>query len=185
MGSEKLIEVLKQLKTSFNTSITTSTGRVLDAISSALKICGKRTYEGECAMKLESAAYYGKNILEIPFEIESNKKNGMEFLNTSKILIAAIRMKQNGDKIGNIAAAAQRAVALGLAEMAINAAERTGVNIIGGTGGVFYNESISVDVRDAVESAGYTFVQHKNTCAGDGSVSMGQAAVASWKSKGI
>ncbi len=69
--------------------------------------------------------------------------------------------------------------------MAVNAAENIGVKVIGGSGGVFYNEAISVTVRKAVESAGYTFVQHKNSCAGDGSVSMGQAAVASWKFKGI
>jgi hydrogenase maturation protein HypF len=178
--------VSKQLQKGFNTSQTTSTGRVLDAISAALKICGKRTYEGECAMKLESAAYNATEIIEIPFEIETNrKKRGMEFLNTSKILVSAIEMKQNGEKIENIARAAQNAVALGLAELAVNAAEKTGVKVIGGSGGVFYNEAISVTVKDAVESAGYRFVQHKNSCAGDGSVSIGQAAVASWKSKGI
>ena len=184
-GNREVDLVLKQLQKGFNTSITTSTGRLLDAISAVLRICGKRTYEGECAMKLESAAYNGKDVLEIPFEIESKRNNGMEYLNTSNILITALEMKQKGEKIGNIARAAQRAVSLGLAEMAINAAEKTGINIIGGSGGVFYNEAISIAVRDAVESAGYKFVQHKNSCAGDGSVSIGQAAVASWKSKGL
>ncbi len=184
-GNREVDLVLKQLQKGFNTSITTSTGRLLDAISAVLRICGKRTYEGECAMKLESAAYNGKDVLEIPFEIESKRNNGMEYLNTSNILITALEMKQKGEKIGNIARAAQRAVSLGLAEMAVNAAEKTGINIIGGSGGVFYNEAISIAVRDAVESAGYKFVQHKNSCAGDGSVSIGQAAVASWKSKGL
>ena len=184
-GNREVDLVLKQLQKGFNTSITTSTGRLLDAISAVLRICGKRTYEGECAMKLESAAYNGEDVLEIPFEIESKRNNGMEYLNTSNILITALEMKQKGEKIGNIARAAQRAVSLGLAEMAVNAAEKTGINIIGGSGGVFYNEAISIAVRDAVESAGYKFVQHKNSCAGDGSVSIGQAAVASWKSKGL
>jgi hydrogenase maturation protein HypF len=184
-GNKEVELVAKQIKNSFNTSITTSTGRVLDAISAALGICGKRTYEGECAMKLESAAYSGQNILEIPFEIEKNVKNGMEYLNTSHILISALEMKHQGEKIEDIAFAAQRSVALGLTEMALNAAEKTGLKVIGGSGGVFYNEAISIAVRDAVESAGYTFLQHKNSCAGDGSVSIGQAAVAAWKSKGI
>ena len=182
-GEREVDLVLKQLQNGFNTSITTSTGRVLDALSAALRICGKRTYEGECAMKLESAAYRGRNTLEIPVEIEIN--NGMEFLNTSQILNSALEMKEKGERVEDIARAAQKAVALGLAEMAVNAAENIGVKVIGGSGGVFYNEAISVTVRKAVESAGYTFVQHKNSCAGDGSVSMGQAAVASWKFKGI
>ena len=90
-------------------------------------------------------------------------------------------MKLDGENVNNIAFGAQKAVALGLAELAINAAEKTGVDTIGATGGVFYNEAISVSVRDKVKSEGYEFIQHKNTCAGDGSVSMGQTAVASWK----
>ncbi len=184
-GDREVDLVLKQLQNGFNTSVTTSTGRILDAISAVLRICGKRTYEGECAMKLESAAYHGEDVLEIPFEIKSNVNNGMEYLKTSNILLTVLEMKQNGEKIENIARAAQRSVALGLAEMAVNAAEKTGINIIGGSGGVFYNEAISIAVRDAVESAGYKFVQHKNSCAGDGSVSIGQAAVAAWKSKGF
>ena len=163
--------------------MTTSTGRVLDTISTALRICGERTYEGECAMKLESAAFYSKNTIEIPYEIENNK--GKDILNTSNILISALELKEKGKKIQDIARAAQNAIAFGLADMAINTAENMGATIIGGTGGVFYNEAITVSVRDKVESAGYKFVQHKNSCAGDGSVSIGQAAVAAWKSKGI
>ena len=40
--------------------MTTSTGRILDAVSSLLGICYERTYEGEPALKLESAALNGK-----------------------------------------------------------------------------------------------------------------------------
>ncbi len=179
-GDREVELVAKQLKKGFNTNITTSTGRVLDALSVALEICGKRTYEGECAMKLESAAYYGRDVLEIPFEFI--KINGLEVLNTSDILMSVIEMKHDNENVANIARAAQNAVARGLAELAVNCADSTGVKIIGGSGGVFYNEAISIEVRKSVESAGYKFVQHKNSCAGDGSVSMGQAAVASWKS---
>lgn len=184
MHGEREIElVAKQLKNDFNTNITTSTGRILDAISALLGICGERTYEGESAMKLESAAFNGEDVLEIPYEIE--RINGMPTLNTTKILLSSLEMKQNGEKVENIAKAAQKSVALGLSELAMDAAENTGVSIIGGSGGVFYNEAISMTISESVESHGYKFVQHKNSCAGDGSVSMGQAAVASWKYKGL
>jgi len=182
-GEREIDLVIKQLETGFNTNITTSTGRVLDAISVSLGISGKRTYEGEPAMKLESAAYYSDGSVNIPYEIEKNVSNNMEYLNTSKILLKCIELKNNGENINNIAFGAQKAVAHGLADLAINAAEKTGVDIIGATGGVFYNEAISVSVRDKVKSEGYKFIQHKNTCAGDGSVSMGQTAVASWIDK--
>ncbi len=175
-GTREVDLIAQQLKKGFNIIQTTSTGRVLDAISAALHICGKRTYEGECAMKLESVAYKGKEAFEIPPKIE--KQGKMNVLDTSKILLSVLEKKFAGENVNNIALAAQKAVSVGLAELAIKTADKTGVNIIGGSGGVFYNEAISMAIKKTLESAGYEFIQHRNSCAGDGSVSMGQAAVA-------
>ena len=177
-GEREVELVSKQLERGFNLSTTTSTGRVLDAISSALGICGERTYEGECSMKLESVGYHGSDSLEIPYEIK--KEDGKDVLNTSKILMNVLELKQENRKIADIARAAQRAVSMGLADLAVRCADRTGVESIGGSGGVFYNEAISMTIKDFVEGAGYSFLQHRDSCAGDGSVSMGQAAVAAW-----
>lgn len=175
-GAKEIDLVLKQLDRQFNVQKTTSTGRVLDAISAALGICGERTYEGECAMKLESTAYYGEDTVEIPVEIKTD--GGVDILDTSKILISVLEAKKSGERVQDIACSAQKAVAEGLAKLGIKAADKTGVNVIGGTGGVFYNEAISRTIKDAVTESGYEFIQHKNTCAGDGSVSLGQAAIA-------
>ncbi len=49
----------KQVVRGFNVMSTTSTGRVLDAAAALLGICRERTYDGEPAMKLESAAVGG------------------------------------------------------------------------------------------------------------------------------
>ena len=175
-GEKEIDLILKQLERGFNIQKTTSTGRVLDAISSALMICGQRTYEGECSMKLESVAYYGSDNCEIPVEVKNHE--GMDILNTSKILLSVLENKDEGSSINDIACSAQRAVAEGLAKLGIKAADNTGTDVIGGTGGVFYNEAISKTIKDVVTENGYDFVQHKNTCAGDGSVSLGQAAIA-------
>jgi hydrogenase maturation protein HypF len=174
-GAKEIDIVLKQLSRGFNIQKTTSTGRVLDAISAALGICGERTYEGECAMKLESTAYYGKDVVEIPVEIK--KQGRMDIVDTSKILISVLEAKKKGARVQDIACSAQRAVSEGLARLSIKAADKTGINIIGGSGGVFYNEAVSKTIKDIVTDNGYEFIQHKNTCAGDGSVSLGQAAI--------
>ncbi len=178
-GEQEVNLVAQQLEKGFNLSETTSTGRVLDAISTLLHICGERTYEGECAMKLESMAYNGKDILELPIKI--SKFHGRDVLDTSSILLSVLDKLKNGKKVNDIALAAQQAVSTGLAELAIKTAENNSVEVIGGSGGVLYNEAISLNIKNKVESAGYRFIQHKNSCAGDGSVSMGQAAVAALK----
>lgn len=174
-GELEIKNIYKQLESGINVGTTTSTGRVLDSISAALEICNERTYEGECSMKLESVAYYSKNNLEIPFEIKDNQ------LNTSEILREVVRLYQKGENRSDIANAAQNTIAKGLAQLAIENADKKGIVDIGATGGVFYNEAITNTCKNYIEKNGFNFIQHKNTCAGDGSVSLGQAIIAKTK----
>ena len=176
-GEIEIKNIFKQIESGINVGKTTSTGRVLDSMAVALEICHERTYEGECSMKLESAAYYSTKKLEIPVIIEDNQ------LNTTEILREVVRLYQSGEKKADVAAAGQFAVASGLSELAIKAAEKKNITEIGATGGVFYNEAITDTVKNHIENSEYNFIQHKNTCAGDGSVSLGQVIVATKKLK--
>lgn len=174
-GEIEIKNIFKQIDAGINVGKTTSTGRVLDSMAVALEICHKRTYEGECSMKLESAAYYSTKKLEIPVIIEDNQ------LNTTEILREVVRLYQSGEKKADVAAAGQIAVASGLSELAIKNASKLNISDIGATGGVFYNEAITDTVKNYIENNGFNFIQHKNTCAGDGSVSLGQAIIAKKK----
>lgn len=171
-GEIEIKNIFKQIDAGINVGVTTSTGRVLDSISAALEICNERTYEGEASMKLESAAYYSTNELELPRIIEDNT------LNTTELVKEVVNLYLKGHKKSDIANAAQKTIAKGLSELAIDAADRKGLMDIGATGGVFYNEAITDSVKNHIESNDYNFIQHKNTCCGDGSVSLGQAIVA-------
>ena len=171
-GEKEIEMIFKQIESGLNVGSTTSTGRVLDSMAVALEVCHERTYEGECSMKLESCAYYATKDLEIPYVIENN------LLNTTEILKEVVRLYQNGEKKADVARAGQNAVANGLAELAIISAENKNVRDIGATGGVFYNEAITDTVKNKITENGFNFIQHTNTCAGDGSVSLGQAIIA-------
>lgn len=170
-GETEIRNIFKQMESGINVGVSTSTGRVLDSIAVALEIAHERTYEGECSMKLESCAYYSTNDLEIEPVIENSQ------LDTSEILKEVVKLYQNGAKKADVARAGQNAVAKGLAELAVSAAFKKNIDTVGGTGGVFYNEAITQTVKDTVEDNGLKFIQHKNTCAGDGSVSLGQAII--------
>ncbi|WP_298500443.1 carbamoyltransferase HypF [uncultured Methanobrevibacter sp.] len=170
-GEREIGMIFKQLESGLNVGTTTSTGRVLDSMAVALEVCHERTYEGECSMKLESCAYYATEDLEIPYLIENNT------LNTTEILKEVVKLYQNGEKKANVAYAGQNAVAKGLAELAVRVSDKKNIQDIGATGGVFYNEAITNAVKNHVEGNGCKFIQHLNTCAGDGSVSLGQAII--------
>ena len=174
-GEMEIKNIKRQIESGINVGVTTSTGRVLDSMAVALEICHERTYEGECSMKLESAAYYATKKLEIPSIIEGDQ------LNTTEILREVVKLYHNGEKKADVAAAGQDAVARGLSELALKSADKKNIRDIGATGGVFYNEAITNTVKNHIENNGYNFIQHINTCAGDGSVSLGQSIVAKKK----
>jgi len=175
-GGRELGVVLRQLERNLNVFWTSSCGRVLDAIACSIGACSERTYEGEPAIKLEAWAN-GGNPDRLELEPIFEDKDGMIVMDTSQLLISIIDALRNGVPRMHIAAAAQRAVARGLAEIAIGAASARGINVVGGSGGVFYNRAITAIVRKAVEEAGLKFVQHELLPPGDGGISVGQAVV--------
>ena len=69
-------------------------------------------------MKLESAAYYSTTELELPLIIEKNE------LKTSEILKEVVNLYLDGHKKADIANAAQKTIANGLSELAIQSADK-------------------------------------------------------------
>ena len=179
--------LFKQIESNLNVGISTSTGRILDSISTALDICSERNYEGEASMKLESFAYgldlsNNQNNRTIDsfndYPIIIKEYENRLILDTTAILRYIIKKIQDGEDLQKIAITGQKAVSIGLAELAIQCADKKGVKTIGATGGCFYNEAITAYIKEYIESEGYKFIQHINSCPGDGSVSLGQAIVA-------
>jgi hydrogenase maturation protein HypF len=175
-GDLEIKVVLRQLERGLNVFRTSSCGRVLDAVSCLLGLCCERTYEGEPAIKLEAAA--GRDSGDFRLKSMIKNVNGLEVLDTSKFLLDVLGALREGVSRKRIAAASQRALAQGLAEIAIDVALARGIKMVGGSGGVFYNRSITSAVRKSVEEAGLKFVQHELLPPGDGGISVGQAVVA-------
>ena len=182
-GAIEIKSLFRQLETNLNVGINTSTGRVLDSVSTALHICDKRSYEGEASMKLESYAYEHKgndNLEDFPiiikeYEDENGRRN---VLDTTAILRYVVDKIEDGEDLHKIAVAGQKAVSIGLAKLAVESAREKGIKTIGATGGVFYNEAITAHIKNYIENEGFRFIQHINSCPGDGSVSLGQAIIA-------
>ncbi|WXG42585.1 MAG: carbamoyltransferase HypF [Promethearchaeati archaeon SRVP18_Atabeyarchaeia-1] len=174
-GEAEVDVVMKQLKAGRN-PLTSSCGRVLDAISSLLGICYERTYEGEPAMKLESAALNGEDKLELKPELDS-----ANIIRTDNLALAIL---ENIGKatIQDLACSAQAYIARSLAEVALAEADRLGVGRIGFTGGVAYNNSFCSIIRRIVTSRGLKFNLHNLVPPGDGGLAFGQAVVAGYGS---
>lgn len=168
-GGEEVEVVLRQLENR-SVPVTTSCGRVLDAVSATLGVCYERTYEGEPAMKLESLAIKGRDVLNLKPELKGNTIN-------TTLLVNEVFSKRGNHSVPDLACSAQSYLARTLAQLAVEEADRLGVGAIGFSGGVAYNEHMTLTMRRVVEESGFKFLVHSLVSPGDGGVSFGQAMV--------
>lgn len=166
--------VRQQADEGVNAPTTTSAGRFLDAVSALVGACEGRRYEGEPAQRLEALASEGTvRSVELPFATRA----GQRVLDVCALASRLDGLLADWPR-ADVAATAQDALARGLAQIAIEAAGERGIDAVGFTGGVAYNDAISRRLRDCVTDAGLTFLIHSRIPPGDGGVAYGQAVVA-------
>jgi len=170
----------KQLGRKVNIPYTSSTGRVLDAASALLGLCRERTYDGEPAMKLESAACLGTTT---SWDLEFITTGGAEVLSTRALCREAfsrLSRLSRDDRRGlhNIAASFQYNMARGIATIAINAAGERGLEDIAVSGGVAINSAIRNTIREEIVKSGFNYVVNREYPLGDGCISFGQCICA-------
>jgi hydrogenase maturation protein HypF len=169
--SDREVKLILREKERNRMPVTTSCGRVLDAVSALLGICYERTYEGEPAIKLESTATCGEDVLNLDPKIKG------DIVDTT-YLINEIFENRNRYPIAHLAYSAEAYIAESLAELAVDKAREIGVNNIGFSGGVAYNEHIASTIRKVVEKTELKFFVHNQVPPSDGGISLGQAIAA-------
>jgi hydrogenase maturation protein HypF len=194
LPDERVLEILKsrgwtdiqcgvlarQVERGVNIAWTSSTGRVLDAVSALLGICRERTYDGEPAMRLEAAACLG---IPSQWPLEFVEKPGAEVLSTRSLMRNALEeyLKAKGSGAGSegkavadIAASVQESLARGIAHIALHAARDTGMKTVILSGGVAYNAAIRETIRRELAAAGLSLLMNRDYPLGDGCISYGQ-----------
>lgn len=175
------LDILKtQLAQNLNVAMTSSTGRVLDAISALLGVCREKTYDGEPAMRLESAAVPGRPQV---WDLAYSRDGSCEILSTTTLCRRAVteyRLERTADsqKIADIAASFQFNLARGIAGLAVHSARERGIDLVTLSGGVAYNRVIRETIADQVKSSGLELLINADLPLGDGCISFGQCIYA-------
>lgn len=168
----ELKTLFSQLETKTGLYYSSGMGRVLDAVSALLHVCNERTYEGEPAIRLEHFARLGKkDTLKFRIPLTGEKK---VTIGTTELLIQALEYLQQGKKPHDIAASVQYNLAKKVVEVALELAERRGIQRVGFSGGVAYNDAITATIKKEVQAAGKIFLQPSIIPPGDAGVSTGQ-----------
>jgi hydrogenase maturation protein HypF len=162
--------ILDQLRRITISPETTSCGRVLDAVAAILGLCYERSYEGEPAMKLESAAINGRDVLCLKPVTKD------DILDTTHMLLM-IQENLGKASVTDLAYSAHIYLAKGLSSIAVDKAHETGVKTVAFSGGAACNEILVRIIRENVEAAGLRFLVHEAVPPGDGGISFGQAVM--------
>jgi hydrogenase maturation protein HypF len=181
-GDVELQLVLQQLARKSAIPLTTSLGRVLDALATGFGLCSERTYDGEPAMRFEAFAAGSPPDAIVPdFEIPIRQEDSQLVIATPALFAWLI---EEGAFTAPIKAqqiyarACHLTIARSLAKAALDLAASQGTNRIGLTGGVAVNAIISSEIQRIIEASGYQFLEHARVPPGDAGVSFGQCAVA-------
>lgn len=153
---------------------TTSVGRLFDGVAALLGVRTHVTYEGQAAMELEALARQAvtNRVPPCPFDTTGT------ILDPAPMLAALVAGRKRGHAVAELAAGFHRGLAAGAATVATELCGRHGVGTVALTGGVFQNALLSDLLARDLASAGLRVLQHVQLPPNDGSISIGQAAVA-------
>jgi hydrogenase maturation protein HypF len=155
--------------------LTTSMGRLFDAVAALCGVRAQTTYEGQAAIELEGAVD-GAERGAYPIALE--RRDGMLELDPRAAISAVVREHTVGVPLGTIAARFHRGLARATASACEQLAGERGLDIVALAGGVFQNRVLLELTVAELERAGLQTLVPERLPPGDGGISYGQAAVA-------
>jgi len=168
----------RQLATGLNSPLTSSTGRLFDAVAAALGVCRTRTYEGQPAVELEMLADEREDGFYPASLNPENTDQGTLILDTLAIFRGVLQDYWSGVDVAKIAARFHNSLVRLLADACKRLRERTGLELVALSGGVFQNALMLLRLSQLLTEMGFEVLTHALTPPNDGCISLGQIAVA-------
>ena len=181
------------LKAELNTYYSSSMGRLFDAVAALLGIAYENTYDGQCAIELETAAYRAQMNLEDAVEkfsykiLEPRDDNEIyrfdQTLFVADILERFIKLIDSIDPEDETALSKGRdilalrfheAIAKSLVEVCDVICSRDYIQHIALSGGTMYNRILLQNVVGPLEELGYTVYLNSKVPCGDAGIALGQ-----------
>ncbi len=169
-AEEKSI-LLKQLEKSINTPLTSSMGRLFDAVSALIGIRQAVNYEAQAAIEMEACCAEDEDGT-YPFSINADT------IDPTPLWIALLHDLHNGVSREHMAARFHNAIADLVIMVSERIREETGVNTVVLSGGVWQNKVLLERSVTRLEKAGFRVLWHKNVPTNDGGIALGQIMIA-------
>jgi hydrogenase maturation protein HypF len=164
-------DVVTMARGGVNSPLTSSAGRLFDAVAAALDVRDTVNYEGQAAIELEQLA---------DPHVEDRYRARIEYgrIHGGDLIRAAVDDLRKGVERPVIAARFHNGVVDAIARTCVVLRDATDVDVVALSGGVFQNVLLLTRTVDALEHNGFHVLTHSRVPPNDGGISLGQAAVA-------
>ncbi|MCJ2177809.1 carbamoyltransferase HypF [Novosphingobium album (ex Hu et al. 2023)] len=156
-----------------NASVTSSAGRLFDAVAAILKLCQHASFDGEAAMAVEFAAESAAGVHRLPRPVVVSDGE-MRCIDWRPMLAEAADACMAGIPAGEIAAGFHH----WLADAILEIAWHTGFQQVVLSGGCFQNALLTELAMARLQEAGFEVYRNIRVPPNDGGLAVGQAACA-------
>jgi hydrogenase maturation protein HypF len=176
--SERML-FAQMLKRGINSPLTSSCGRLFDAVAALLNLRHIVSYDGQGAVELEGLAETVESSKResYHYEIVPNGEKPLQ-LNFSPMIVEILADITAGIKNSVIAYRFHRTVASATTEVCLLIAESTDLDRVILSGGVFQNRLLTEMVYTALSDKGMAVFTHRLVPPNDGGIALGQAVIA-------
>ena len=175
LGHKPLATLDKMILGGLNTPMTSSCGRLFDAVAAAVGICRDNiSYEGQAAIELESYVnpdLFGQ-ISPYKFELVDSE------ISAGSMWQQLLKDVASGANVSTIATRFHMGLANIIVQTAIQISQLKGINTIALSGGVFQNKTLFKLCFEALVKNRLSVLFHRQVPANDGGLSLGQAIIA-------
>ena len=186
----------QMIDSGLNTPLTSSAGRLFDAVSALLGICTEPTYEGEpailldaaraeaqqsgCTVSVEDARRYAVAITKNAATQSSTAHDtSVVLLDAQQTLGAVLDDIAAGVSAGEISLCFHNAIVEAVVQVAELVRALYGIDLVALSGGCFMNRYLVEQAVMRLGAAGFTVALNASLPPNDGCISYGQAVVAS------
>ena len=173
-NAERWDDVLAVARSGVNSPVTSSAGRLFDAVAAVLDVRDAITFEGQAAIELEQRAEPGERG-SYPLEPVDGEPL---LLPTGALVRAVVEDRRSGTEVGVVAGRFHNTVVDLLVAACARVRAARGLDTVALSGGVFQNVLLLERTAARLEGAGFEVLTHRQVPCNDGGISLGQVAVA-------
>lgn len=173
--------IARQVKRMINSPLTSSAGRLFDAVSAIAGVRNTVDYDGQAPIELEAMAADNATVSGVyPFSVDGPPDTRIVRLRA--MLEAILHDVREDVPAATISVRFHRTMAAIIASVCGAIAARRDLDRVVLTGGVMQNRLLLHLATDALEREGLRVFSHRDVPVNDGGISLGQAVVAHSKS---